>query len=127
MTARRERFRRRPRRAPEHPYRKSDFVTEIAPRAVPILLPVRAAGVDDPELRSLLNELDTSRLTRMRENARRLKAAGHLRPSVSVDEAADILWTYSSRELYELLVLRRGMSPTVYGRFAADAMIAALL
>jgi hypothetical protein len=41
--------------------------------------------------------------------------------------AADILWTYSSPELYELLVLRRGWSAERYGRYVADAMINALL
>jgi hypothetical protein len=38
-----------------------------------------------------------------------------------------VLWTYSSPELYELLVIRRGWSVERYGRFIADSMIAALL
>jgi len=103
------------------------FITEIAPRIVPLLLLIEAAAVDDPDLRSLIDELDTARLTRMRDNARRLSVAGHLRAGISVSRAADILWTYSSPELYELLVLRRGMTNAEYGRFVADAMIAALL
>ena len=37
------------------------------------------------------------------------------------------MWTYSSPELYELLVIRRGWSPERYGRFVAQALIAALL
>jgi hypothetical protein len=37
------------------------------------------------------------------------------------------MWTYTSPELYELLVLGRGMPLKTYGRFVADAMIAALL
>jgi hypothetical protein len=41
--------------------------------------------------------------------------------------AADVMWTYSSPELYELLVLRRKWTPARYGRFVADAMIAELL
>ena len=41
--------------------------------------------------------------------------------------AADVLWTYSAPELYELLVLRRGWAPARFGRFIADAMIDALL
>jgi hypothetical protein len=63
----------------------------------------------------------------MTENARRLHNAGHLRPGITVAQTADILWTYSSPELYELLVLRRGMPLAHYGRFIADAMINALL
>ncbi len=60
-------------------------------------------------------------------NARGLSHAGHLRPGITAAQAADILWTYSSPELYELLVLRRGWTAERYGRFAAHAMTAALL
>jgi hypothetical protein len=63
----------------------------------------------------------------MRANAKRLHDAGHLRPDVTVAHAADVLWTYSSPELYDLLVVRRRMPLDIYARFVADAMIAALL
>jgi AcrR family transcriptional regulator len=103
------------------------FVTEIAPRTAPILALARDAAASDPELAALLHELSAARLERMTVNARALSEAGHLRPGITVAQAADILWTYSSPELYELLVLRRGWSAEHYGRFAAQAMIAALL
>jgi AcrR family transcriptional regulator len=103
------------------------FVTELAPRGTPVVLLIRSAAHTDPELSALLQEIDDARLERMRTNARRLHDAGHLRPDVSVDQATDVLWTYSSPELYELLVLRRGMSLARYGAFVADAMTAALL
>jgi hypothetical protein len=63
----------------------------------------------------------------MTVNARALSEAGHLRPGITVAQAADILWTYSSPELYELLVLSRGWPAEHYGHFVAQAMIAALL
>ena len=63
----------------------------------------------------------------MAENARRLAKAGHLRSGVSAADAATVLWTYSAPELYELLVLRRGMPLEEFGRFIGDAMIAAVL
>jgi AcrR family transcriptional regulator len=103
------------------------FVAELAPRAAPILLLVRDAAATDPELRQLQAELDGDRLKRMTANARRLRAAGHLRRGVTVSRAADVLWTYSSPELYELLVLRRGMPLRRYAEFVADAMTDALL
>lgn len=103
------------------------FVTEIAPRGSPIVLLIRSAAATDPELVALLEEIDASRIRRMTTNARRLHRAGHLRPGLTVRAAADVLWTYSSPELYDLLVLRRGMSLPRYGRFVADAMAAALL
>jgi AcrR family transcriptional regulator len=101
--------------------------TEVAPRVSPILLLVREAAAADPEVAGLRNELDDKRLERMTHNARTLLQAGHLRRGVTLEEASQVLWTYSSPEVYELVVLKLGWSLERYGRFIADAMIAALL
>jgi AcrR family transcriptional regulator len=103
------------------------FVTEIAPLAAPIALLVRDAAGSHPELKPVLEEVHEERLLRMTDNARRFAAAGHLRPGITVADAANVMWTYTAPELYELLVLRRGMPLKTFGRFVADAMIAALL
>jgi AcrR family transcriptional regulator len=103
------------------------FVSEITPRAAPILLLIRAAAITDSEALALFDEMDADRLRRMTLNARRLHHAQHLRAGVTVAQAADVLWTYSAPELYELLVMRRGWSPKKYGHFVADQMINALL
>ncbi|HWD66193.1 MAG TPA: TetR/AcrR family transcriptional regulator [Solirubrobacteraceae bacterium] len=100
---------------------------EVAPRVSPILLLIRDAAAIDPEGRSLLEELDADRLRRMTQNARRLHDVGLLRSGVTLAEAADVLWTFSSPELYELIVLRRGWTPERYGTFIAQGMINALL
>ena len=100
---------------------------EVAPRVAPVLLLVREAAASDPELARLDEEMDASRLTRMTHNARTLLNGGHLRAGITLDAATDVLWTYSSPQLYELLVIRRGWSVERYGRFIADSMIAALL
>lgn len=103
------------------------LTTEVAPRVAPILLLVRAAANADPEMAGLQSELDTQRLERMTHNARNLAASGALRDDMTVEHAAEIMWTYSSPELYELLVLTRGWPLDRYGEFIANAMIAALL
>jgi len=100
---------------------------EVAPRVAPIHLLVRAAAAVDPESALLQQEIEADRLLRMTHNARTLEQGGHLRQGITLQEAADVLFTYSSPELYELLVLSRGWSLDHYGRFIADAMIAALL
>ena len=41
--------------------------------------------------------------------------------------ARDVLWTYNSAEVYDLLVLQRGWTPHRYGRWIAGALVAALL
>jgi AcrR family transcriptional regulator len=103
------------------------FVAEIAPRTAPILLLARDAAATDLELAATLGQISTARLERMRLNAQALSAASHLRSDITVAQAADILWTYSSPDLYELLVLRRSWPAERYGHFVAEAMIAALL
>jgi len=103
------------------------FTAEIAPRVAPILMLARDAAASDPEVALTLDQISAARLDRMALNARGLFEAGHLRPEITPGEAADIMWTYSSPELYELLVLRRGWSADRYGRFVGQALIAALL
>lgn len=100
---------------------------EVAPRIAPILLLVRAAAATDPEMSALLDELSAERLRRMTTNARHLYEAGSLRRGVTLADAVDILYTYSSPELFELLVFQRGWTPDRYGGFIADAMRSALL
>lgn len=103
------------------------LTTEVAPRIAPILLLVRAAATADPQMARLQSELNAQRLERMTHNARNLANKSGLRADVTVERAGEILWTYSSPELYELLVLTRGWPLDDYGMFIADAMIAALL
>jgi AcrR family transcriptional regulator len=103
------------------------LTTEVAPRIAPILLLVRAAATAEPEMARLQSQLNAQRLERMTHNARSLANTGGLRAEVTVEHAGEILWTYSSPELYELLVLACGWPLDGYGKFIVDAMIAALL
>jgi AcrR family transcriptional regulator len=101
------------------------LTTEVAPRIAPVLLLLRAAAVNDPEMAELEREISDQRLARMTDNATGI--ASHLRPGLSIEEAGAILWTYSSPELYELLVLKQGWKLHRYGTFIADAIAAAIL
>ncbi|MDQ6773016.1 MAG: TetR/AcrR family transcriptional regulator [Candidatus Dormibacteraeota bacterium] len=103
------------------------LTAEVAPRAAPVLLLIRTAAATDPDMYALLREADAERLARMELNAGRLAACGGLRPGVTLEQARDVLWTFSSPDLYDLLVGRRGWPLERYGRFVAEAMIAALL
>jgi AcrR family transcriptional regulator len=103
------------------------LTAEVAPKVAPVLLLVRAAAAQHPELLALAAELDDARRVRMTANARRLFDAGHVRPGLSVAKAADVMWTFSSPELYDLLVQRSGWDLEAYGAFVADGLIAALL
>jgi AcrR family transcriptional regulator len=105
----------------------AQLTAEVAPRVAPILLLVRAAASHDRELFELAGELDQTRRRRMTDNAGRLAAAGQLRPGLTVEHAADVLWAYSSPELYDLLVLRSSWELPRYARFVEDGLRAHLL
>jgi AcrR family transcriptional regulator len=103
------------------------LTTEVAPQVAPILLLVRAAAAGDAEMADLLAQADDQRRARMRANARRLQRRGWLRRGITLAQATDILWTYSSTELYDLLVDKSGWTLDRYGQFIGDALVAALL
>ena len=97
------------------------------PRIAPLLLLLRDAADGDPAAAALHAELDANRHARMRHNARYLVNGGHTRPGIRLAEATDVLWTYSSPELFDLLVRRRHWSLRRYSRFIVEAIQNALL
>ncbi len=97
---------------------------------------VRSAGVQilirdgrhvDETLEEVWQNLLTERLTGMTMLATHLHATGQLRANLDVDEVRDLLWTYISVELYELLVLNRGWSVDRYAAWLARSLVAELL
>jgi len=103
------------------------LTTEVAPRIAPLLLLLSTAAASDPALTELQADLEAARLTRMTQVAQTLAGKTQLRTGRSVEEAADILWAYSSPELYRLLVLSQGWSPERYGQFVGESLVDALL
>jgi hypothetical protein len=103
------------------------LIAELGPEVSPIRVLMRSAAATDPALAQVLTESDDERLTRMRHNARFLAKRGYLRSGMTPADAADVLWTCTSAELYELLVERRGWSLRRFERYVGDFLIAALL
>jgi len=103
------------------------FTAELGPRVIPVFLLARDAAASDAEVAAVLEQINAARLERMTANANGLLQAGHLRPGITLEQAADILWAYSSPELYELLVIRRRWPVERYGQFIGQGLIAALL
>lgn len=103
------------------------FAMQVMPRVAPILLLVRSAAATAPELSILWEELEDQRLKRMTHNARYFVDGGLLRQGCTLEEARDVLWAYTSPELYERLVLRQGWPLARWGQFVSNGIIAALL
>ncbi len=103
------------------------LTTEVASVVSPIRLLMRSAALADPEMEELLRETDEDRLERTRHHARFLEKRGYLREGITTSEATDVLWTCSSVEIYDLLVVQRGWPLPRFAKFVADFMITALL
>jgi AcrR family transcriptional regulator len=103
------------------------LTAEVAAEVTPIRLLIRSAAIAEPAIALLLDEIDQERLERMHHHAKFLKERGYLREGVSLAEATDILWTCSSAELYELLVMKRGWPRRRFAGYVTDFMIATLL
>lgn len=103
------------------------LAAEVMPRVAPIMLLVRSAAANDPALAELLEKQTAQRLERMTHNAGRLIGHAGLRPDLDVEQIRDVLWTYASPELYQLLVLERGWTLPGYADFLFHGMCGQLL
>lgn len=95
-------------------------------RAARVQIAIRDGRHHDETLRETWQTLLDERLTGMTMLGRHLLESGQLRAGITLDEVADVLWTYISVELYELLVLTRGWPIDRYrawiGRAITDAL-----
>ena len=98
---------------------------EVAPRAAPVQLLVRAAAASDPAVADLHEELEAARLRRMAHNARAIRR--FLRPGLSTRRARDVLFAITGAGLYETLVLQQGWSLEDYADFVRRTLVAQLL
>jgi AcrR family transcriptional regulator len=103
----------------------SEYFVQGAERAVAVELLARDAASDDPAAAEVWDQIQQQRLAGMTLAAQHFQAGGHL--TVSLEEARDVLWTFTSPELWDLLVVQRGWATTRYGHWLASMLIAALL
>lgn len=87
---------------------------------------VSAAG-SDPDAAALLAEQTRQRRQGQARIARSLARAGALRPKLRERDAADIIHTLMSPEVYRLLVCDRGWTPERYEQWLKDILIDQLL
>ena len=61
------------------------------------------------------------------DRLRRLFAAGRENRRLSFDEARRILWMYTSRDVYRMLVIEGGWTPDRYQDWLARTLVGALV
>jgi AcrR family transcriptional regulator len=98
-----------------------------AERAVPIQLLVRDAAASDNAVHEVLDQLKRERLSGMTAFSNHLHQAKVLRKGMTAREALDVLWLFTSPEVYEKLVIERGWTRKRFGTWITQQLSAALL
>ena len=80
-----------------------------------------------PALRKIEEEFERTRLEMQKDRLRRLFKAGKAKRGLSLDEARRILWMYTSRDVYRMLVIEGGWTPDRYEQWLEQTLVAALV
>jgi len=88
---------------------------------------IRDAAGADPEMAAQWETNQRQRLTAYRAFAQQFADQQALRPGLSVQEAADIIFALVSPEVYGLLTAERGWTPTQWEAWATATLTDAIL
>ncbi len=102
-------------------------VRNIHERTTDIFEIVRGAATADAELAVLQRSLTNSRLEDVRMVAQSLAEKNALKIGTPVEQATDILWALGSADIYRMLVVDRGWSPSQYQQWLGRTLLDSLL
>ncbi len=88
---------------------------------------IRHASGFSLALRKMEQELERTRYEAQEERVRLLFDAGKERRGLSLEEARRILWMYTSRDVYRMLVHEAGWSPDKYESWLSTTLLEALV
>jgi AcrR family transcriptional regulator len=92
----------------------------IHERLAPLFDVLSAAAQTDAELKAFADELGARHVVHMRAFVEHLAAKGGLRPGLTHEMAADVIWVTTASEFYLLCVRGRGWTPAVFEIWLAD-------
>jgi len=88
---------------------------------------MRGVAALSPELNEIERELEAVRFTLQESRARLLVKSAPAARRLGLVRVRDILWMYTGRDVYRMLVLERGWSSDEYEGWLAETLIAALI
>jgi malonyl CoA-acyl carrier protein transacylase len=88
---------------------------------------LRGVSAFSPALKQLEEEFETIRYDMQRERLEALAAEGRMRKGLSMDDARRIMWMYTGREVYRMLVEVGGWSADKYEAWLAATLVDALV
>jgi AcrR family transcriptional regulator len=92
----------------------------------PVARIISKAAAADPHIAELWQKTQADRHGKMRVLAQTLISRGSIAAGGSIDRITDVLWTLTSNEIYQMLVLDRGWSPQEYEEWLRDLLESAV-
>ena len=99
----------------------------VKERAGALMLVIRSAAPSDPDIATLWERIQSDFYDNQRAIVQTLHDRGALRDGLGVERAADILWTLNHPDVWQLLVGRRGWSPSRWERWFYETTTGQLL
>lgn len=99
----------------------------IHARSGPLLRALREAAAADPDLRETYERLEQQRLNGMSQYAQDLIDTGQARNDLTQEDMRDILWTLTSIEVHDRLVIQRKWTPDDYVDWLSETITRLLL
>jgi AcrR family transcriptional regulator len=88
---------------------------------------LRGLSAFSPALRQLEEEFEAMRYDMQRDRIAALAASGRMKPGFTSDDARRIMWMYTGREVYRMLVKVGGWSPDKYQQWLMATLVDALV
>lgn len=106
--------------------RLADLAEAVHRRCWDVAEIVRGAATSDPALAELHEQRRRARLANQRTVAKRLQELGALPAHTSLEIAADLLWLYTSPDIYRMLVIEQRWSAKRYRTWFYTAVASCL-
>jgi AcrR family transcriptional regulator len=88
---------------------------------------LRGAAALSPALREMERELEAMRFALQEHRVRLLFAQSRAKRGLTVETARRLLWMYTSRDVYRMLVQEGGWTPDQYERWLSETLLATLV
>jgi AcrR family transcriptional regulator len=88
---------------------------------------LRGLSAFSPALRQLEEEFEAVRYDMQRDRLEALAASARMKPGLAMEDARRIMWMYTGREVYRMLVEVGGWSADKYQTWLAAALVDALV
>jgi AcrR family transcriptional regulator len=102
-------------------------IRAIQQRMAPLFLALRDASSTEPDAKAVWQEISDRRAANMRRLVGALGGGTALRPDLSIDGAADVIWATASSEMFILVTAERGWTLDHYESWLHDTWCRLLL